>query len=222
MKESDLYPHVQRWMKRHFHCFKAVVNLGLSYSRVDVLGIRDIGGDLSGDVETIAIEVKRHLQPFATISGQTSGYRVYVNRVYLAEQREKPFDPIEVDIAANLGIGLILITGTRRSEVLSSPQHHPITELNLKLIEKMALGKCQFCGTFFEIGTRENHYAHLSRENLKKALAGDKGLMFWNSALADRKRRVGIRVSKNGYIHERRFICPDCVESVVSQFGNVA
>lgn len=222
-KESDLYPHVGRWMKRHFHCFKVASNVGLRYSRVDVLGIRDIGGDLSGDVETIAIEVKRHSQPFATISGQASGYRVYVNRVYLAEQRQKPFNQTEIDIAANLGIGLILIAGTKCSVELSSPQHHPITELNLKLIEKMALGKCQLCGTFFEIGTPKNHYAHLSRENLKKALAGEKGMMFWNRELADRKRRIGLRGSKDGdTTYERRFICPDCVESVVSQFGNVA
>jgi hypothetical protein len=62
--EKDLYPLVEKWMKRHFLCFKTAINTGLKYSRVDVLGIRDVGGDLSGEVETIVIEVKgapRHL-----------------------------------------------------------------------------------------------------------------------------------------------------------------
>jgi hypothetical protein len=70
-KESEMYPPVKKWMVKHFHCFKADVNLGLRYSRVDVLGIRDVGGDLSGEVETIAIEVKRASEPFAT--GEWSG-----------------------------------------------------------------------------------------------------------------------------------------------------
>ena len=57
--ESALYPYVEKWMKKHFLCFKTGINVGLAYSRVDVLGVRDVGGDLSGEVESIAIEVKR-------------------------------------------------------------------------------------------------------------------------------------------------------------------
>jgi hypothetical protein len=45
------------------------------------------------------------------------------------------------------------IVGKKCSVVLSSPHHDPIKKLNLALIEKMALGRFQFCGTFFEIGT---------------------------------------------------------------------
>src|SRR5689334_19357155 len=52
--EASLYLPVERWMKRHFRCFKTGVNVGLAYSRVDVLGIRDIGGDLSGEIDTIS------------------------------------------------------------------------------------------------------------------------------------------------------------------------
>jgi hypothetical protein len=86
MKESDLYPRVEQWMKKHFRCFATATNTGLAYSRPDVTGVRDIGGDLSGEVESIIIEVKRgDSQPFATASGQALGYRVYANRVYLAD-----------------------------------------------------------------------------------------------------------------------------------------
>lgn len=62
-KESDLYPIVERWMQRHFHCFKTVIDKGLRYERIDMFGVRDVGGDLSGEVETIAIEVKKGRTP---------------------------------------------------------------------------------------------------------------------------------------------------------------
>src|SRR5437764_15255149 len=94
--ENTLYPYVERWLKRHFLCFRTAINKGLRHSRIDVVGVRDIGGDLSGDVETIAVEVKRGLFPFATASGQTLGYNVYANRVYLADVRDKSFTPDEI------------------------------------------------------------------------------------------------------------------------------
>ena len=68
LKEKSLYPVVERWLKRHYRCFATGTNTGLRYSRIDVVGIRDVGGDLSGEVESIAVEVKRGTQPFATAS----------------------------------------------------------------------------------------------------------------------------------------------------------
>src|ERR1044072_6008390 len=150
--ERDLYPIVERWMRKHFHCFKTVVDKGLRYGRIDVLGVRDVGGDLSGEVETIAIEVKKGNTPFAKASGQTLGYRVYTNRVYLADLRQESFTTDEIHIASNLGIGLIEIRGKTCKEILSSPHYQPITKLNLSLLESVAVGKCQTCGSFFETG----------------------------------------------------------------------
>jgi hypothetical protein len=153
--EVDLYPIVEKWVKRHFHCFRTATNVGLSYSRVDVLGVRDVGGILTGEIETIAVEVKRHKGLFATSSGQALGYQVYVNRVYLAAVTEAGFKPSELEIASHLGIGLVQIEGSQCREVLSSPHHRPITRMSMELVECMALGKCQFCGTFFDIGTTD-------------------------------------------------------------------
>lgn len=81
--ENTLYPVVERWMQRKFACFATAVNKGLKHGRIDVIGVRDIGGDLSGAIETIGIEVKRGSFPFANACGQTLGYNVYVNRAYL-------------------------------------------------------------------------------------------------------------------------------------------
>ena len=205
-------------MKRHFRCFDSGINTGLKFSRVDVVGVRDVGGDLSGEVESIVIEVKRGTEPFATASGQALGYRVYANRVYLADYRSTPFTHDEIHIASHLGIGLILINGAKCSEVLSSPHYRPITKLNLALMEKLALGSCQVCNSTFKIGESKNAWANLSRENLRLAINKNKGVMFWNRELAKRKNRLGLKVTKDGSTHERRFICPDCVESVFSKF----
>ena len=140
--EKELYPIVARWLSRHHHCFKTAINTGLLHSRIDVVGVRDVGGDHSGEVETISIEVKRGTQPFATATGQALGYRVYANRIYLADLRSSAFSQPEIEIASHLGVGLIRITGNRCQEELSSPYYRPITRMNLGLLEKFGLGLC--------------------------------------------------------------------------------
>lgn len=219
MKEAELYERVEKWMKGHFRCFATATNTGLAYSRPDVTGVRDIGGDLSGEVESIIIEVKRgDSEPFATASGQALGYRVYANRVYLAEARLKTFNADEIQIASHLGIGLIWIKGRGCSEVLSSPSYAPITRLNRLLLEKLALGHCQLCGSVFRIGEEpKKKFSNLTREKIDKAIELERGVMFWNREVADRKRRLGIRNGADETTYERRFICPDCVSSVLSQ-----
>jgi hypothetical protein len=219
--ESSLYPIVSRWLQRHFRCFKTAVNKGLRHGRIDVIGVRDIGGDLSGAIETIGVEVKRGAFPFANGCGQTLGYNVYVNRAYLADVREEGFTQDEIHIASHLGIGLIEIRRGRCREILSSPFYDPIEKLNLRLLEALRLGRCQFCASVFEIGSPDAKYFHgrLARENLKLALQRGKGLVFWNREVAERKRRLRLRVSHDNATYERRFICPDCVAYVFSQLS---
>jgi len=221
-KERSLYPFVERWLKRRYRCFATATNTGLRYSRIDVVGVRDVGGDLSGEVESVVIEVKRGTEPFATASGQALGYRVYVNRVYLADYRLDPFTADETQIASHLGIGLIQIRGRKCVEVLSSPYYKPMPKLNLALLEKLALGCCQVCNSVFRIGdTRGNRWANVTRENLRGAVEKGKGVMFWNREVADRKNRLGIRRTSDGSTYERRYMCPDCVSNLLSQFMNV-
>lgn len=217
-KESRLYSIVENWLRKYYLCFKTAKNKGLSYCRIDVIGVRDVGGDLSGEVETIAVEVKNGETPFAKASGQALGYKVYANRIYLADNRSENFIPDEISIASNLGIGLIQIKNDKCKEVLSSPLYKPNPKLNLLLLEKLALGKCQLCESFFEIGDDDsNLYSGLVRENLKKAIKDEKGIIFWNREVAERKNKVGIRKTKDGSTYERRFICPDCIYYFISQ-----
>lgn len=221
-KESDLYPIVERWMRSHFQCFKTVVDKGLKYGRIDVLGVRDVGGDLSGEIETIAIEVKKGHTPFAKASGQTLGYRVFANRVYLADSRRSPFTTDEIHIASNLGIGLIQIKGKTCHEVISSPHYQPITKLNLMLLESVAIGRCQVCGSFFETGSdKRKRYSNVTRENLPRAVTEEKGMMFWNYEAAFRKNKYNERRTKKDTAYERRYICRECIAVLFSWMLNV-
>lgn len=220
MPEYKLYPIVEKWMVRHFKCFASRSNCGLKYSRCDVVGVRDVGGDLSGEVETVCIEVKKGTEPFATASGQALGYRVYGNRVYLADRRMEPFTQDEIAIASALGIGLIQIRDRKCVEVLSSPLFHPLTRLNLKLLLRMGIAHCQFCGSYFETGdvkSGRSRFSNLVRENFKKSVREKKGIMFWNWEVHQRKARLHLSDRDTNKTYERRFICPDCISRLLKQ-----
>jgi hypothetical protein len=220
--EKTYYKHVERWLNRNFSCFKSATNKGLRFGRIDVIGLRDVGGALSGDIETIAVEVKRGSTPFANACGQTFGYSVYANRVYLADLRSKSFTQEEVFIASHLGIGLIQIKGTKCSEVLSSPYYDPIAKMQLGLLEALGFGRCQLCSSVFQTGHPEkgNAYSNLRKENVRKAIVSGQGIVFYNEEVAERKQRLGIQYKEGDTtIYERRFICPDCVRGIISQLA---
>ena len=205
MKENALYPVVERWVAKHFACFHTAVNKGLKFSRVDVIGVRDVGGDLSGEVETISVEVKRGTEPFATATGQAAGYKVYANRVYLADLRDAPFTHDEMDIASHLGVGLIQVRERSCAEVLSSPYYQPITRLNKLLLHTIGLVSCQLCGCYFQTSDG------LRKSDIRKAYEEEKGLIFWNITVGRRKQT---RKNSPYESYERRFLCSDCVGAI--------
>lgn len=211
-KEQSLYPIVANFLAKSHQCFRTAMNEGLRYSRADVIGIRDIGGDLTGEIETIIVEVKRGTEAFATSSGQAFGYTVYANRVYLADKRLHGFSQEEIQIANHLGVGLICIDAKNRCSItLTSPFYKPLIRLNAQLLEKLRLGKCQLCESYIEIGDGNNRYTRLARERLDKAINEEKGIIFWNREVGDRKDKHGVRLVKENSTYERRFLCSDCV-----------
>lgn len=214
--EKELYPIVEKWLRKEYLCFKTEVDTGLKFSRADVIGIRDVGGDLTGETETIIVEVKRGTKAFATSAGQTLGYKVYANRIFLADFRDNDFSIDERMIANHLGIGLIRIQKTTCKEIISSPYHAPITKFNALILERMKLGDCRLCGSTFEIG-KNKRYDNMARENITKAIDDEKGLIFWNREVAERKRQLGIRAKDNETTFERRYICPDCIKTIISE-----
>jgi hypothetical protein len=205
--ERRYYRKVKKWMEDRFLCFIAEINKGLrDYGIPDIVGVRDVGGDLSGDVETIIIEVKRGDDPFPKACGQTLSYNIYANRVYLADVKPNTFTPEDLQIAGHLGIGLIQIRKSGCVEVLSSPFYTPILRINLLLSESLGLARCGLCNSFFRTRDEKDSSSKVTREDLARAIRKEKGLVFWNYELADRKEKLrGLA----GY--GRRFVCPGCV-----------
>src|SRR2546427_11931699 len=84
----------------------------------DVLGIRDIGSVLTGDIELIAVEVKLERDNFGKKLGQALGYSLFAHKCYLAirMKRDDRFSFEEREMANRLGVGLIDIRGTGRKQ----------------------------------------------------------------------------------------------------------
>jgi hypothetical protein len=64
-----------------------------------------------------------------------------------------------------------------------------------------------------DINSKYSKWNNVSRV-LKKAYDEEKGFIFWNTEVAGRKSKLGIKIVKEGYSVERRYICPDCVASL--------
>ena len=225
--EKDYYPIVKEWLERQYNCFKTGINTGLVHSRADVVGIRDTGGDYSGEIETIVVEVKRNQEPFATASGQTFGYTIYANRVYLADKRENGFTQDEIMIANHLGIGLIQIDKNNKcSEILTSPYYKSLTKFSTQFLHKLKLAKCQFCATYFECEDDSNHAKVTSRsdstftqENFKKTIAEKRGVKFYlHEEMWARKYKFKTDNDKRSpeYTYETRYLCPECTKLLFS------
>jgi hypothetical protein len=213
--ESAWYATVQRFLKTRFGCFDTATNRGTRYGRVDVVGIRDVGGTLSGAFELIAVEVKGGGNPFATAAGQAYGYSVYAERCYLADCREgKPaFSLDEIDIAGSLGVGLLAIRNNGRVvEVLASPQRTPMVRMRSDLLYKLGYAECSLCRTPFKHGGAARTDERVTRWYVKDAVRMKRAFVYWLSDVNARK--------KDGRKHnyERRYLCRDCVWNMYDEF----
>ena len=59
------------------------------------------------------------------------------------------------------------------------------------------------------------NFQHLARENIEKAIAKQKGLLFWSYQLGRRKRSAKFEKYRTTEFetYERRFICAECIEN---------
>jgi len=84
------------------------------------------------------------------------------------------------------------------------------------MLECLHLGICRLCGSCFKLG-EDRRFGNLARENVGKAIQQEKGILFWNRETSTRKQAMGIRGGREDTTYQRRFICPDCVYSVLAQ-----
>lgn len=209
---------VEKWVKRHLSCWQTGINTGPRVGRIDVVGVRDVGGDLSGRSEVIAVEVKAGTQVFTTAAGQAHGYSVLADRCYLADYRpgRDAFSADEMLIAGRLGIGLAAIRANNRvDEILTAPPGVPIEELRLQVLGKVGLAECRLCGTLFrysEGGTGRGRQLVTRAEgvgDLAKAAQSERGYMWWLNQAAEERDQRGRQ-----YNYWRRYLCPDCARAL--------
>lgn len=214
--EKDLYLPVERFAKRTLSCWETgqerfIADVG----RLDVLGARYIGGDLSGKCEVIAIEVKPDTSRFALSAGQAHGYSVAADRCYLAVATPR-FSAAQVMIAAHLNVGLISIKRTGRGysvdEVVTAPAAEPIEEYRLQAAERLGLASCTLCRTLFprdvdKAGDFKGVASARLPGSLTRAGEGEVGLMWW---LTEQSTVHGRNIGEDD-TRVRRYMCPACV-----------
>ena len=157
--ENQLYPAVETWLKNRMGCYATGINTGIRYARIDAVGIRDVGGDLSGLSEVVAIEVKRGVTPFSNAVGQAHSYSVYADRCYLADSQTKPYSDEEIRIASHLGVGLLAISTNARGarqvkKILTAPVTRPLDGMRLLVAEKLGYSQCTICNSMFKRGEK--------------------------------------------------------------------
>lgn len=223
MKESDLYAPVEKWVKNHFGCFETGVNKGTGYGRVDIVGLRQVPGDLSADTEFICVEVKKGTQPFLNALGQAAAYSLYGDYSYLADYRpDGPFTEEERVLAERLGIGLIRINKQIQMSLVSTArQSHPVENLRLRIADQLGYVKCVICGTFFPRGDGKARWGNLQRhsDSRQKMITGvedGKGLVFWPED-ASRQDLTHKKRHNDDLIYNRRFMCNTCADLLLNK-----
>lgn len=216
MEERDMYPVIARWLQAKGGCFFAAEEVGTRLGRIDVLGIRDMGGRLASETESIAVEAKTSTGRWAASVGQARGYSVFADRVYLAVAFDgrKTFSKDQILVAAALDVGLLAVRtrakGLAVEEVTTSPLHRPIMEMKRRILERVGYGNCTVCGCVFEIGDGVNVHSSVqrmqSKGSLPKALNDERGIVYW---LGEEDRR-NTDQSVNDMINHRRYVCADC------------
>jgi len=221
-RESDLYEPVERWVKAHFGCFKTGINKGTDYGRVDVVGLRQVPGDLSADTEFICIEVKKGTQPFLNALGQASAYSIYGDYSYLADYRpDAPYSEEERVLAERLGIGLIRINRQLGISLVSTARRcYPVENFRLRIADQLGYVRCVMCATFFPRSDGKKNWGNLqrhieSRQRMLEGIADGKGLVFWPDDAS--RQDVTHKVRHNDDLnYNRRFMCNTCATLFVA------
>lgn len=207
MKEASLYQCVEDFLSEAFRCFKTAIKAGTSFIGIaDVVGVRDVGGDVRGDVEVIAVEVKKSTSNFGKILGQALGYSLFAHKCYLAVafSGNDAFSLEQKELATRLGVGLLEIRKSHGvwhcSHVLTSANHNPHPHQMETLLRRgLGLVRCSLCGVFID-------YADYS-ESWKEVLKKDKIYLGWRKP--DRKLLFSRRIKGD---RRRLYICKDCAK----------
>ncbi len=165
------------------------------------------------------MEVKAGRQPFATTAGQAHAYSVYTDRCYLADWRPggKPFTADEIEIATQLGIGLLAIGRTRIVEVSAAPKQTPIERLPARTsVEDRLRQLCRVRQRLQSWQSQKYGYSVVTEQHPRSNRSGRKPrkrFCLLARRAAERKKAVGEDI-----IFHRRYVCADCVANLFGDF----
>lgn len=170
----------------------------------DVVGIRDIGGDMRGDIEVISVEIKLRSSNFGKIVGQALGYSLLAHRCYLAAKTT--FTEEQKELAGRLGVGLLELHKKYNKwnciQVQSSAPFEPHPHQFETMVRKgFGLARCAVCGIFSDVSNASTSW--------RSAVDNEKPLMEWRDPerkLMFSKRRLGD--------WRRVYYCKDCVQEL--------
>jgi hypothetical protein len=220
--ESKLYKIVEQFAYEHFNCKVVKQQVGTHLGKVDVVGFRQIHGDLGTIGEIIAIEVKEENASYLTAIGQARAYSIYAHKCYLAYRKRytNKFTSEETDIASQLGVGLIEIKADKSNIIATSQSFSPREDYVLTILGKMKLFRCTLCHAVYplkdfvavnaqdEINPSDKP-AYLGKMN--QAIKNHKNIEYFlyhlNSQYEDDERK---------YVYDRRYICKDCASIFAS------
>ncbi len=220
--EKRLYKIVEKFAaSNEFGCNPVKQQVGTKMGTVDVIGVREIHGDLHTHNEIVAFEVKEENSRFLSAVGQARAYSIYAHKCYLVVKKRKnnAFTSEEIDIAAQLGVGLIEIRGDTCKVIATSAAFSPRDSYILTIFDKLELFRCVICHATYhyenmvninkmnKIGNGDYSYTG----ELKKAIKNRKNAQYFLYQLNE-QRSVDERI----YTHDRRHICKDCLSIFAS------
>ena len=220
MLEAASYGAVERFAKSYFSCLYTKQQVGTRFGRVDVMGLKIAAGKRDAAPELIAIEAKEEGTSFLSAIGQAYAYRLYAHRCYLAIRKRysNRFQDDEIDVAAQLGVGLIEIKRSGCRVIAESAVYAPKDRYISEILAKMKFFRCALCrGVYRErdLQNLSNYQVDLSedgryRGQLVRALRNHKNLRWWLFELAT-ERDPGVET-----IHDQRCLCKDCLSIFAS------
>lgn len=231
MPEKDYYKSVELFLRKKLDCFTTHQTIGLGVDgvtgNIDVVGIRHVGGDLRGDIEIIAVEVKDD-EPYLKSSGQALAYGVMAHRCYLAcePNGKEGFNAHQRRVAEHFKIGLLSLSKTGRGvsckEVQSAPHTPPDALMAGELVERLGYAQCTVCRSYFQISDERGRRFQddkvtrgSDRRDIGSALETETGFVYWLRHVE--KQRRDQRTKKRAdsiYCFDRRFACITCIDAL--------
>jgi len=220
--EEKLYKIVEDYASQELGCDHVGQKVGTKHGIVDVVGVQELHGDFETHNEVIAIEVKDYRASFLSAVGQARSYSIYAHKCFLA-YRKRYSDLLsfeEIDIASQLGIGLIEIKNKKCTVLATSASFSPRDSYVMTILNKLGLFRCAMCRAVYPLkdvmfvnqkGPIDMKSEHIYAGQMKKAIISRKNIRYSLIQLAEQRD-----ADERKYIFDQRYLCKDCASIFAS------